>query len=168
MNRFFLLPLSIALVSCGSADNEIASGEFDDGDGNSGSFSVTGDDDNSETVIKSGDGEVRIATGTKAVEDLPMGIDLYPGAEIQTSMSGAGDGKSGAMIIFKTDDEQQNVIDFYKDQMKSKGIAIKTDLRVGDMQMIGGERSDGEGLNLSVTKDNEGGTTTTLIAGEGN
>ncbi|WP_108809699.1 hypothetical protein [Sphingorhabdus sp. Alg231-15] len=164
MNKFLILPIMLAAMSCGSND-EVASGTFDDGEGGEGSYSISGDGDDSETVIKSGDGEVRIATGSKAVSELPMGIELYPGADIQSSMTGMGDGKSGAMIVFKSSDDQDDVIAFYKDQMKDKGIEVQTEVKAGDMQMIGGESADGEGLNISVIKDDEGGVTTTLLAG---
>ncbi len=167
MNKFLILPVMVMAMSCGSND-EVASGTFDDGEGGKGSYSISGDGDDSETVIKSGDGEVRIATGSKAVSELPMGIELYPGADIQSSMTGMGDGKSGAMIVFKSSDDQDDVIAFYKDQMKDKGIEVQTEVKAGDMQMIGGERADGEGLNISVIKDDEGGVTTTLLAGGNN
>ncbi len=167
MNKFLILPVMLMAMSCGSND-EVASGTFDDGEGGKGSYSISGDGDDSETVIKSGDGEVRIATGSKAVSELPMGIELYPGADIQSSMTGMGDGKSGAMIVFKSSDDQDDVIAFYKDQMKDKGIEVQTEVKAGDMQMIGGERADGEGLNISVIKDDEGGVTTTLLAGGNN
>ncbi len=167
MNKFLILPVMLMAMSCGSND-EVASGTFDDGEGGKGSYSISGDGDDSETVIKSGDGEVRIATGSKAVSELPMDIELYPGADIQSSMTGMGDGKSGAMIVFKSSDDQDDVIAFYKDQMKDKGIEVQTEVKAGDMQMIGGERADGEGLNISVIKDDEGGVTTTLLAGGNN
>ncbi|GAB5480943.1 MAG: hypothetical protein Pars92KO_07000 [Parasphingorhabdus sp.] len=164
MNKLFILPIVLLAMSCGSND-EVASGTFDDGDGGKGSYSVSGEGDDSETVIKTDEGEVRIATGSKAVADLPMGIKLYPGAEIQSSIAGMGDGKSGAMIVFKSSDDQDEVISFYKDQMKDKGIDVQTEIKSGDMQMIGGQRSDGEGINISVIKDEDGGVTTTLMAG---
>ncbi len=167
MNKFLILPVMLMAMSCGSND-EVASGTFDDVEGGKGSYSISGDGDDSETVIKSGDGEVRIATGSKAVSELPMDIELYPGADIQSSMTGMGDGKSGAMIVFKSSDDQDDVIAFYKDQMKDKGIEVQTEVKAGDMQMIGGERADGEGLNISVIKDDEGGVTTTLLAGGNN
>lgn len=164
MNKILILPAILLVSACGGND-EVASGTFDDGEGGKGSYSISGDDDASETVIKSNDGEIRIATGSKAVKDLPMGIELYPGAKVESSMTGMGDGKSGAMIVFSTTDDQDDVVEFYKDQMKAKGIKIATEVKAGDMQMIGGERDDGEGVNISITKDGKGGVTGTLIAG---
>lgn len=164
MNRFLILPIILLASACGGND-EVASGTFDDGEGGKGSYSISGDDDASETVIKSEDGEIRIATGSKAVKDLPMGIELYPGATVESSMTGMGEGTSGAMVVFSTTDDQEDVVEFYKDQMKDKGIKIATEVKAGDMQMIGGERDDGEGINISITKDGSGGVTGTLIAG---
>jgi len=162
MNKFLIIPLTFLAASCGGND-EVASGTFDDGEGGKASYSVSGDADDSETVIKTDKGEVRIASGDKASKDLPMGLKLYPGATVQSSMTGAGEGKSGAMVVFQSSDSQDEVIAFYKDQMKSKGIEVKAEINAGDMQMIGGE-----GLNVSVTKTGDGGVTATLIAGEGN
>ncbi|MEO9468856.1 hypothetical protein [Parasphingorhabdus sp.] len=167
MNKILILPAIFLVSACGGND-EVASGTFDDGEGGKGSYSISGDDDASETVIKSEDGEIRIATGSKAAKDLPMGIELYPGATVESSMTGMGDGKSGAMIVFSTTDDQDDVVEFYKDQLKAKGIKIGTEVKAGDMQMIGGERDDGEGVNISITKDGKGGVTGTLIAGGNN
>lgn len=164
MNKFLIIPLTLAVAACGGND-EVASGTFDDGEGGKGSYSVRGDGDDSETVIKTGDGEVRIGTGAKATENLPMDLALYPGAEIQSSITGSGEGKSGAMIVFHSDDSQEKVVAFYKDQMKSKGIEVKAEVKAGDMQMISGARKDGEGVNVTVTKDDDGGVNASLIVG---
>ena len=64
MMKYSLLPLApvvLGLSSCGSND-EIASGTFTDEDGNKGSYEISGDDDSSETVIKTDKGEVRFST----------------------------------------------------------------------------------------------------------
>lgn len=165
MYKYLILPVTFAIAACGGNDSEIASGSFDDGDGNEGSYSVRGDDENSETVIKTDKGEVRIATGDNVAKDLPMDIGLYPGAEIQSSMTGMGEGKSGAMVVFKTTDSPDDVIAFYRKQMAGKGVAVKTEVKAGDMQMIGGERADGEAVHISVTKSPDGGVTGTIVAG---
>lgn len=164
MNKFLILPVLLIVTACGGND-EVASGTFDDGEGGEGSYTVSGDENSSETVIKSADGEVRIATGSKAVQDLPMGIKLYPGANVESSMTGMGDGASGAMLVFSTSDTQEEVIDFYRKEMAAKNIKIATEVKAGDMQMIGGERGDGEGVNISATKDGEGKVMVTLFAG---
>ena len=165
MYKLLILPVTFAIAACGSNDDERATGTFDDGEGNRGSYSVRSDDENSETVIKSDKGEVRIATGDKAIKDLPLDIPLYPGATVQTSMAGMGEGKSGAMLVFQTSDSVDDVMDFYRKQMKSKDISIKTEVKSGDMQMLGGERGDGEGVHISANKSPDGGVTATIIAG---
>ncbi|GAB5488124.1 MAG: hypothetical protein Pars2KO_16940 [Parasphingorhabdus sp.] len=164
MKKMLILPAVLLMVSCGGND-EVASGTFDDGEGNEGSYSLSGDDENAEVTIKSGDGEVKFTTGNKASEDLPMGVKLYPGADVQTSIKGMGDGQSGAMVVFKSDDGQEKVLDFYKDQMKSIGIDVRTEINTGDMKMIGGEQKDGQVFNVSVTKDPGGGVVTNLLIG---
>ena len=167
MNRFLILPALALVVACGSND-EVASGTFTDDEGNEGSYSVSGDDENAEMTFKSGDGEVKFTTGNKASEDLPLGVKLYPGANVQTSIKGMGEGQSGAMVVFKSDDSQDEVLEFYKDQMKSLGIDIRTEVKTGDMQMIGGEQKDGQVFNVSVTKEPSGGgvVTNLLIGGK--
>ena len=134
MYKYLILPVTLMIAGCGSNDSERASGTFDDGEGNKGSYSVRGDDENSET-------------------------------EVQTSMTGMGDGKSGAMVVLRTSDSVDQVIEYYRKQMKSKDISVKTEVKSGDMQMIGGERADGEGLHISATKSPDGGVTATIIAG---
>jgi hypothetical protein len=166
MNKLLILPLVLITAACGGND-QVASGTFDDGDGNEGSYSVRGDDENSETVIKSDEGEVRISTGSKASADLPMGIAIYPDADVQSSISGLDGQSSGAMVVLKIDASQNDVIDFYRAQLKSKGIDIKTEVKAGDMQMIGGEGKNGEGVNISVTTDPSGGVNAMIIGGSG-
>jgi len=80
-------------------------------------------------------------------------------------MTGMEDGKSGAMLVFQTSDSADDVIEYYRKQLKSKNIDIKTELRSGDMQMIGGEGVDGEGIHVSATSSPDGGVTATIIAG---
>ena len=165
MSKYLVLPLTFAIAACGSGNDEKASGSFVDDNGNTGSIAVRGDDENSEPVIKSDRGTVRIATGDKVARDLPMGIKLYPGADVQTGMSGMGDGKAGAMVVFKTADSVDNVIEFYRKQLESKDIMFKKEIKSGDMQMIGGERTSGESVHISATKSPDGGVMVTIIAG---
>jgi len=75
---------------------------------------VRGDDENSEKVIKSEKGEIRIASGDRAVKDLPMGIKLHPGAQVQTSMAGMDDRKSVAMLVFHMPYSVDDVIGNYR------------------------------------------------------
>lgn len=164
MNRFLVLPVLAIVAACGSND-EVASGTFTDADGNEGSYSVSGNDENAEMTFKSDDGEVKFTTGNKASENLPMGVKLYPGADVQTSIQGMGEGQSGAMVVFKSDDSQDKVLEFYKGQMKSLGIDIQTELKTGDMQMIGGEQKDGKVFNVTVTKEQTGGVVANLLIG---
>ncbi|MEJ6594397.1 hypothetical protein [Parasphingorhabdus sp.] len=42
---------------------------------------------------------------------------------------------------------------------------VKTKIKSGDMQVIGGERADGEGVHISATKSPDGGVTATIISG---
>ena len=166
MTKYLILPLALFAVSCGSNDDEVASGTFDDGDGGKASYSVKGDDGDSEVTIKTDKGEVRISSGDKAKDSLPMGLKLYPGAEIQSSMTGSGEGTSGAMVTFKTDADKEKVIDFYKDQVKSKGLDVKAEVNTGAMTMISAANKDGEGgVNVSAADDGSGGTQVTVIAG---
>lgn len=164
MRKLWIVPIVMMAVSCGSSD-EIASGEFDTGDGDTGSYSVSGDGGNTETVIKSKDGEVRFSSGDKASGDLPMGIALYPGANVQSSMTGMGNGQSGAMVVFSSSDSVDEVLGFYRKQLNDKDIDIETEIKSGAMQMIGGKREDGESVTVSVTDNGQGGVTTTILAG---
>tara|TARA_R110000824_G_scaffold61818_2_gene164052 strand:- start:585 stop:1091 length:507 start_codon:yes stop_codon:yes gene_type:complete len=165
MYQYLILPLAFAITACGSNGDEMASGSFGDGDGNKGNYTVFGDEANSATVIKMDAGELRLATGDQAVKELPMDIKLYPGAEIQTSMSGAGEGKSGAMVVFSTTDSADEVIAFYHKELESNGIMFKTEIKSGDMRVIGGERPDGESVHISVAESPDGRVTATIIVG---
>ena len=165
MFKYLILPATVMVAACGGADNDGASGTFEDGEGNVGSYLVSGDEQNGETVIKSDQGEVRIVTGDEAVKSLPMGISLYPGAEVQPSMAGMAEGRSGAMVVLKTADSADEVIDFYRNQLKSGEIEVKTDVNAGDTRVLAGERSDGEAVHISTTKAPDGGVMVSIIAG---
>ncbi|WP_339689444.1 hypothetical protein [uncultured Parasphingorhabdus sp.] len=164
MHKYIVLPLSLAIAACGSGDEEMAAGPFNNGEVGKGSYSATGEEANSQAVVKADEGVVRIAMGDKAVAHLPMDIKLYPGADIQTSMAGVGERKSGAMVVFTTSDSAEDVIDFYRKELESKGIGFKKEIRSGDKLTISGERTSGEGVHVSVTKSPDGRTIATIVA----
>ncbi|WP_417593724.1 hypothetical protein [Parasphingorhabdus sp.] len=164
MHKYIVLPLSLAIVACGSSGEEMAASSFDNGDAGTGSYAPTREEAHSSTVAEADQSIVRIAMGDKAVEDLPMDIKLYPGADIQTSMAGIGEQKSGAMIVFTTSDSVEDVIDFYRKELESKEIGFKKEIRSGDKQTISGERTSGEGVHVTVTQSPDGITTATIVA----
>lgn len=164
MHKYIVLPLSLTIAACGSGDEEMAAGPFNNGDVGNGSYSATGDEANSQAVVKADEGVVRIAMGDKAVVDLPMDIQLYPGADIQTSVAGVDERKSGAMVVFTTSDSVEDVMEFYRKELENKGIGFKKEISSGDKQTISGERTSGEGVHVSVTKSPDGRTIATIVA----
>jgi len=164
MHKYIALPLSLAIAACGSSGEEMAARSFDNGDDGTGSYAPTREEAHSSSAAEADRGFVRIAMGEKAAEDLPMDIKLYPGADIQTSMVGAGERKSGAMVVFTTSDSAEDVIDFYRKELERKGIGFKKEIRTNDRQTISGERMSGEGVHVSVTTSPDGTTTATIVA----
>ena len=152
MNIYLILPLILVIAACSGGDGEMTVSPVED-------YEESG-----AAVIKMDRGELRIATGASALARMPMDISVYPGAEIQTSMSGVGDGKAGHMVVFKVDDTAERRIEFYRNELESKNIMFKKEVRSGDMLAIGGERSDGEGVQITVTKSPDGGATLTIVA----
>ena len=160
--------LSLTLSACGSSD-EVASGEFDDGDGGKGEYSLNQKDGENQLTIKTDDGEVRINSGTGAGADtkLPLGLKLYPGAEVLSSMTGTGEGKSGGMVSFKTDVSRDEVMEFYKKQAQDQGIKIEAEMTMGDRKMFAGNNDGDQNLSVTAATDN-GKTVVTVIGGMGN
>jgi len=158
----------LTFAACSGGEEEVASGTFEDSEGGEGNYSVTEDDDGStNATIKSADGEVRLSTGKDAVADMPHGLKLYPGAEIQSSLTGRSDEGAGSMISFKTSASPDEVIDFYRKQMEGAGITIENEVNSAGMKMIGGKAAKGGGVNLTVIEGGDGKVTATLLAGDG-
>ena len=150
MYKYLALPLILVIAACSGGDDQMTVSQVDD--------------DSGATVIKMDRGALRIATGASALAPMPMDIEVYPGAEIQASMSGVGDGKAGHMVVFQVDDTAEKIVEFYRNELESKNIMFKKEVRSGDVLTIGGERSDGGGVQITITNSPDGGATVTIVA----
>jgi len=155
--RIQLAPIGLtalaALTACGGGGTT-----YTDAEGNEVEVSRDGD---TEYTVRTEDGEATMRSGGGLVAELPMGLKPYPGAEIVTSSIGNSNGRSGGMVIMRTSDSQDQVIEFYRAKAKALGIEIQTEMKGQDSHLIGGAREDGAGINVMAARE-DGGTTISL------
>lgn len=167
MIRTYSLPLLVALALTGcSGEREIASGTVDDGEGGTANYSVSEGDEGVNATVKTEDGEMSFRSGDGGKIALPLGIKLYPGAQVQSSASSNVDGKTGAMVVLSSSDSQDKVIDYYRQQLAAAGVKIEAEVTTGEMKMIGGKSGDGTGFNINAIPGEDGKVTVTIIAGK--
>jgi hypothetical protein len=167
MIRNVSLPLlaALTLTAC-SGEREIASGTVDDGKGGTASYSVSESGEGVNATVKTEDGEVNFSSGDGGKIALPLGIKLYPGAQVQSSAIGNANGQSSAMVVLSSEDSQDKVIDYYRQQLAGAGVKIEAEVTTGDMKMIGGKSGDGTGFNINTVPGEDGKVTVTIIAGK--
>jgi hypothetical protein len=94
--------------------------------------------DKGNITLKTGQGSLVINSGESA--KTPAGIDAYPGAKIQSSITGFGvdQGKSnsGSMLAMTTPDEPAKVLAYYRSKFASKGWKIKMETTTSEEGMI--------------------------------
>ncbi len=82
---------------------------------------------------------------------MPPGLALYPGARLtsSTTIEGGGADKSGTILSFESPDSPGEITAFYKAAAQKAGYAIEGEVKMGEMEMLGGKSGD-KGFNLTV------------------
>lgn len=93
-----------------------------------------------------------------------LGVPLFPGATVVSSILGADGGERGAMVTIETRATPAEVASFYRDRLASAGFAIKAQANVGDVRIIGAEKGD-RSLAVQVSTREGGGSTVALMGG---
>jgi dihydrodipicolinate reductase len=109
-----VLSVALALCACGKGDK-----------GKEGSASVNAAD-RSATVNLGGGSSPRLSTDAPA--DLPAYAAVYPGAKVQSSVSGMG-GETNGMMTFTTPASADEVMKFYKDRAAAGGLTTTAESR---------------------------------------
>ncbi len=154
---------ALALVACGSETE----GTFTTDEGETGAYAIDNDGDEASLTVSTPDGDVTMRTGADVPIDLPGGFTLISGADVLSNTTFDQVGTKGALVNFKSSKSPQEIVDFYREQAESAGVAIQIETSMNDGRMIGGENEDA-GLTLSVTAypDDEGNTIGQLTVGE--
>jgi len=156
--------LLLALAACG--EKETTSGTVTGADGEKVSYKVSQKDDGGTMTIKTADGTTEISSG-KDERALPEGLSLYPGATVTSSMrmSGTENNKNGTVLSFETQDMPDKVVAYYRAAAEKAGYKIESEVKAGQMQMLGGKNAANKGFSLTVNRD-EDKTAVSLIGGE--
>jgi hypothetical protein len=118
---------------------------------NNQTMTITGEDENGAPVS---------VTVTEGYQEgaLPDWLPLYPGANVESAMTGGPAGEQGALVSFTVDDSPSDVAAFYAEKVKAAGVVEMMQASAGETIMLGGELPDGSGVSLSFNPDGEGGT----------
>jgi hypothetical protein len=168
MRSLTILTAALALSACSNDKSTTITTE----DGKE--VKITADGNNtseSGTITFEGkDGEAgKITFGDEAAKQgLPLGMPVYPGAEVKGAFSG-GDAKGkGGMATVITSDSAEKVIAFYKAEAIKRGMKVKSESTSttgeGTMTTFAAEGSDGGNLVITATPG-EGGKTAAMILG---
>jgi hypothetical protein len=156
----------LALAACGGQDTKTVTVPAGDGGtatvkttekGDTQEVTITGPDGKSTAVITAGD-------GAAAPANLPAFAPVYPGAKIESSLSGSGPEGSGGVLVMTTKDAPDKVAAFYEARIKAANLGDTTRFSNNDMQMIGGTAGEkGPSANVTIAPDPAGGTRINLI-----
>ncbi|GGB61243.1 hypothetical protein [Blastomonas aquatica] len=163
MKRNFLIitTASLVLAACGGEKTV-----YSDTEGNEVRVTREGDGDASEIEITSADGKATInVNGAGADAKLPLGLAVYPGAKVVSTMMTNSDGKSGGMVVMESSADRDTVVAWYRKAVEAKGFKIESEITTQDMRAIAGTK-DGGSFSLQVAPADSG-SSITLIAGEG-
>lgn len=151
---------TLALAACGGEKTV-----YSDAEGNEVNVTRKADGDASEIKITSSDGSATVnidSGGTSA--KLPLGLSVYPGAKVVSTMTTNADGKSGGMVVMETSADRDTVIVWYRKTVEAKGFKIESEITTPQLKSIAGT-SDSGSFSLQAT-DVDGNTSITLLAGE--
>lgn len=101
-------------------------------------------------------GKVALRTGPKVPLDLPEGLTLYPGAEIEGNTLVTRNGRKRSLLEFRTPDPPADVLTFYHGQAKGAGMAAEIDLAGPGGGSLGGNLPDGRVWSVAVKSAGKG------------
>jgi hypothetical protein len=158
-----ILIAAMALAACGQSEKKTT---ITTEDGKTVTISANGNDaENGTATITTDDGDkVTFGSGPASGKNLPLGIPVYPGAEVKGNITGAGgDGKGGAMVIMTTSDAPDKVAAFYKAEAEKRGMTSKSsETMIGNMASFSAENDKAEKLVATITPG-EGGQSQVML-----
>ena len=161
MRTFLMIAAAtLALAACGGEKTV-----YSDADGNEVKVTREGDGDASEIKITSADGSATVnIEGGGSDAKLPLGLSVYPGAKVVSTMTTNADGKSGGMVVMESSAERDTVVAWYRKAVEARGFKIESEITTQELKAISGSKEGGS-FSLQVTPT-ENGSSITLLAGE--
>jgi hypothetical protein len=141
MKRLMILSTAaLLLASCGGKNtDEGQKVTVADGEGGTATVNFGGDEN-----------------GIAAPENLPAFAPVYPGAVIQSAVTG-NEGEAKGMVSFITDAKQAEVLAFYKDKGKAAGMSVKAEVAMGTGRMLAmGAEGESPAMQITATPGDDG------------
>jgi hypothetical protein len=82
-------------------------------------------DDSGKITIKTDKGNVTFG-GDQLPKDFPKDVSIYPGAKVESSVSGDNEGKKGSWVYLSSNDDLAKIAAFYEAKMKGAGWALES------------------------------------------
>ena len=139
---FGLVAAAVMLSACGSKNTQEGT-----------TITVPADEGGKSATVRFGGEE----NGISAPENLPAFAPVYPGAIIQSAISG-NEGEAKGMVSFTTDAKATDVLNFYREKGKSAGLKVKGEMAMGPTRILsmGRDGSGSEALQISASPGEEG------------
>jgi ABC-type glycerol-3-phosphate transport system substrate-binding protein len=126
------------------------------------STTVTDDATGKSATVRFGGTEDGIAPPA----NLPAFAAIYPGATIQSAISG-NEGEAKGMVTMMTSAKPADVLAFYREKGSAAGLSVKAEAAMGTGRMLamGAKDGDDTALNITVTPagDAEGQTVVAVV-----
>ena len=110
--------------------------QTDKGEGGEVSFDSSGKDGEGTVKVRSKDGEATFGSGANV--DIPSWIPAYPGSSPVGTMAADTTNEQGGGFTFKTGDSVDDVLSYYKDELKSAGFEVSSSSWEKDGATAGG------------------------------
>ena len=142
-----MIGAAVGLTACGKSDTKTYS---------TGNGSVTVSNSSDHMTITGSNGEkAEFGTGTNA--KLPAFLPLYPGATVQSSITGNGKDGSGGMVAFQAHASPADIIGFYKTKATAAGMGQTMAADIGGTSTyVAANDKTRQTMSVSATKSADG------------
>lgn len=124
-------------------------------DAKEGKFHLSAQEDNGKTADLQFGGSAKV----------PDWVPAYPGASVQTNISGTSSDGEGGNVTYTTSDSPSKVVSFYQDKVKDMGMKTNLSTMTGDSSMIiATDESKDRSLTIAIGTDS-GKTTVNVTYG---
>lgn len=108
------------------------------------------DSDGDEVTVKTDQGTY--TTTDKLPSDFPSDVPVYAGAKILGSVASAGASEGGYFVTMETSASLNDVIAWYRNEVKGKGWTVVTDANINGSLMLSATK-DSRALSVTVTEE---------------
>jgi len=150
----------IAVVVMGAAVGLVGCGKSGTRTYGTGSGSVTVSNSGDHMTATGSNGEkVEMSSGPGVTAKLPAFLPLYPGATVQTSVTGAGKDGDGGMVVFHTSAGAAAIVAFYKQKAVAAGMADTMNMQQGATTMyVATNEKTKQSVEVAATSAADGST----------